>query len=762
MSVPRAWFLLVTCLSMTGSVRAGDIPPPNLQVQADYAFVGDPLRGLGPGEPGALFERDADFVKGMASTTKSWAMYLTCKAVDEGVIALDDEVTLSGNALIPRCHGHSRMSGPDVPAPGDRYLLEDLLIANMVDSASDGTLGSAEHLVSVLQPGLTAAEREDFFVGMMNDAAADIGLVSTQFFNPYGGTHEHVGSCDFDNPEDDVVSGDDVDHVSSCREMAAWFDHAMNDSATFRALNAYRGSRIVTSVGATKTHGLNNYAFGYPGLVGRKPGGNSECSSCLVAGARRLGRDMVLGYMESSAGSLDDWDLFDYAYAVTFQPQQRAAAPPWKPASDWAVVDVGPTRAVAAIITPDRQLELAAWAVDVTQPSVARITSSRSWPCGERDGSPRRGPLLDVDGPPRGGDGQLPVRTVTPIRGASPNPRLGDLLAPRVDPTPWFPGDYDSSERLESVDLVHLGDGRLVAALETTLGISLISYGLPGCGVPFVRDVLAAGDGHDPVLEPIDGGLVVLGFVDDGGQLVLRTFGLDPGSGQFQPGALGGALDQRTVGVVSEFDLATRQRELLTANLVASTVVGGNLSVRNWQVLPDGSFIDLATRSHGEASHVSVTHVDGFHLLEDVFVTAYRRPSMNLLGLRVYRFELDGTFTNLGVAADEATLTVQADGAVTIESYEERGVVVSCKNLAVAPETTLAVFSVDADLNNPGDLDISHVVDETFLYGQGASELARLSTGRAEGDFLLLQHEFDEFPSQQELQLQLLRSGPRK
>ncbi len=329
--------VLLATLCVSIGAQADEVPAPSGDVTSDYAFVGDPLRGMASGEAGSLFGRSPDFIKGMASTTKSWAMYLVCKGIDDGVFGLDSKVWLSENALIPRGHGHSAMSGPGVPEAGDYYRMEDLLHSIMIDSASDGTLGAAEYLSGVYQPTLNSAEREAYFVEYMNLAAQSIGLEDTQFYNPYGGDHAHTNRGG---------TGDSVNHVSTAREMAMWFAHAQADSETFRQISAYRGDLVFSDWDATKWHQLNSYNPGYPGLLGHKPGGNASCDSCLVGGARRIGRDMAFGVMESDNQWTDEVELLDYAYEATFNPQLHSESEDWDAVKDYALATVGSTRAV--------------------------------------------------------------------------------------------------------------------------------------------------------------------------------------------------------------------------------------------------------------------------------------------------------------------------------------------------------------------------------------------------------------------------------
>src|SRR5689334_10428871 len=81
-----------------GAVSAAEIPLPT--VQAPYAFVGDPRFGLQAADDGELFSKQPDVSAPMASTTKSMSMYLVSREVTDGLLDLNDVVTLSSNSLI--------------------------------------------------------------------------------------------------------------------------------------------------------------------------------------------------------------------------------------------------------------------------------------------------------------------------------------------------------------------------------------------------------------------------------------------------------------------------------------------------------------------------------------------------------------------------------------------------------------------------------------------------------------------------------------
>src|SRR5436190_879425 len=86
------------------------VDPPT--VTALHAFIGDPLFGLDTPE-GTLFGFAPDERTAMASTTKLMTLDVTLHAVDDGVVSLDDQVTVdpfSASLEAPPVGGNSVMA----------------------------------------------------------------------------------------------------------------------------------------------------------------------------------------------------------------------------------------------------------------------------------------------------------------------------------------------------------------------------------------------------------------------------------------------------------------------------------------------------------------------------------------------------------------------------------------------------------------------------------------------------------------------------
>jgi D-alanyl-D-alanine carboxypeptidase (penicillin-binding protein 5/6) len=111
-----------------------------------------------------LFAQNENKVSPPASVTKVMTMLLVMKAVDEGKITLDDEVTISEYA--------SKMGGTQLfMEPGEKVTVRDLLYGVAVESANDAATALGEYV----------AGSNDAFVDMMNEEAKELGMKNTVF-----------------------------------------------------------------------------------------------------------------------------------------------------------------------------------------------------------------------------------------------------------------------------------------------------------------------------------------------------------------------------------------------------------------------------------------------------------------------------------------------------------------------------------------------------------------------------------------------------
>jgi serine-type D-Ala-D-Ala carboxypeptidase (penicillin-binding protein 5/6) len=225
---------------------AAHVNPPTLT--ALHAFVGDPLWGLDSPQ-GTLVSVSPDEQTAQASTTKIMTLHLASIALSEGVVHLDDQVTI--DALVAGIGGSSMNDVNGVALEeGEVVAFGDLIRGMMYPSGNNAAWAIAEHVARAYFGGAAGVSE---FVDLMNQHAAAEGLVNTHFANPNG----------FDDP----------DHYTTARELAKLMNHAITDPF-FRQVVGFIGTWNATTQapgGGTKTYALSFPFFTpFPGYEGAK------------------------------------------------------------------------------------------------------------------------------------------------------------------------------------------------------------------------------------------------------------------------------------------------------------------------------------------------------------------------------------------------------------------------------------------------------------------------------------------------------------
>ena len=116
-----------------------------------------------------LAERKADERVEPASITKIMTVYVAGKAIQEGLISLDDEVVVSTKAW--------KMSGSKMFIEvGKKVTVDELLDGIIIQSGNDASVALAEHI----------AGTEKTFTVLMNDYAHKLGMSGSSFSNASG------------------------------------------------------------------------------------------------------------------------------------------------------------------------------------------------------------------------------------------------------------------------------------------------------------------------------------------------------------------------------------------------------------------------------------------------------------------------------------------------------------------------------------------------------------------------------------------------
>ena len=225
-----------------------------------------------------LLEKNPDTPLAPASVTKVMTLRLVMEALDQGQLALDQEVACSEHA--------ASMGGSQIwLEPGERMTVEDLLKATAIASANDASVALAELI----------AGSEGAFVERMNQRAQELGMENTHFENATGLDAEG--------------------HLSTARDIAIMS----------RALLAHPKIKDYSTVwmdtlrdGQTQLVNTNKLVRFYEGCTGLKTGTTDAAGSCLAASAQRDGLELVavvLGSPSSDERFSAARALLDYGFA---------------------------------------------------------------------------------------------------------------------------------------------------------------------------------------------------------------------------------------------------------------------------------------------------------------------------------------------------------------------------------------------------------------------------------------------------------------
>ena len=235
-----------------------------------------------------LLEVNADEQLSPASITKVMTILLVFEALENGKIALEDNVVTSHNAA-------SKGGSQIWLREGEIMTVHELLKATVISSANDACTALGEYV----------AGDELAFVGMMNDKANELGMTNTSFENCSG--------------LDDTVTN----HYSTARDVAIMS----------RELMKYEKIKEYTTIwmdtlrnGDTQLVNTNRLIRYFDGATGLKTGTTSKAGYCVSATAERDGMELVavvLGSDNSTQRFEDAKKMLNYGFAnyILYQPK---------------------------------------------------------------------------------------------------------------------------------------------------------------------------------------------------------------------------------------------------------------------------------------------------------------------------------------------------------------------------------------------------------------------------------------------------------
>lgn len=202
-----------------------------------------------------LLSKNPDEKLPPASITKIMTLLLVMEAVDSGKITLEDTVTASLNA--------SSKGGSQIwLKEGEQMTVHELIKATAVASANDASTALGEYI----------AGDEMTFVAMMNQRAAELGMVNTNF--------ENCSGLD-DTTENHYTTARDI-AIMSCELMK----HEKIKEYTTIWMDCLRN-------GETELVNTNRLVRFYEGTTGLKTGTTSKAGYCISATAQRNGMELV-------------------------------------------------------------------------------------------------------------------------------------------------------------------------------------------------------------------------------------------------------------------------------------------------------------------------------------------------------------------------------------------------------------------------------------------------------------------------------------
>jgi D-alanyl-D-alanine carboxypeptidase len=661
-------------IALFALVPAAGAHVPSPTVTAQHAFIGDPLFGLDTPD-GSLFGILPDERTAMASTTKLMTLDVTLHAVEDGVVGLNDQVTVDAYAasLEPPNSVMADINGVTLE-PGEVVSLETLIRGMMYPSGNDAAWAIAYYVAQAYGNdvnGDAVVDGKDF-VEMMNQHALDIGLTDTHFTSPNG----------WDDPTDANPDPGDLNHYTTARELSEIIDHGLNAHLHFGEVIGFQGTYTDTSQGPNgpKTYQWS-WGNSYPGWEGAKGGGTQNCNGvpngyCWSTSARRIGRRVVASFMQGT-GSIAN-GMFDYGFGQIFHPDPRGSSSSVGPAERHDTVCGSSSRCVSAVLPPPGDpVQVVSWQPDIDGSAIS-ILDQESVP---------KSAL-----PPKGGKGGGP------------------------------PGD---------VAVAQLPSGPVIVANRKGSKVDLSRWSMDGGGALTLLDSgIKAGPATTMDLQPVYGDIFLSAVTDPDGVLVLKSWQLD--------GTSLVKLDtfRDETRVYSEVSMAgPSTTDIFNGHRAVTAAIAPGVLVHDvWGVDQDtgeitrlGELVDAGTRDQVEITPFSVnTTFPGELFPPSYYATGYR--SFGDGAVRFYRIDADGTPVN------EGSWTSSVAGAVDdvgVASLGTGGVLT-----AVLEQNGLQLVAVDARRNTDNSISPDQISQHTAADDAGSLDLARVPSTHAEGDYV--------------------------
>lgn len=368
-----------------------------------------------------LFSKAPDDQALQGSLAKMMTGYVALWAVNEGIVSLDDPVTISPRdavqgcaCMLPAvnvtrtlCDGTTATGNFPTTQAGEVFKFRDLFMAMLNQSAGEATDAVAAHVAAkylgVAQPtGSTPCTDSEalmnVFLGLMNARSKELGLDKSRWVTVHGGD-----VCDFSigcNPEcDSLTCADFCQNGEACspsgttaRDLSKLWYAASQLHPLFLEATGARSFSIVSTMGTQTfpysfTHGYSFSPNEYPGMDGDKNGSSTACpnAGCWTMQNTRAGRSLVTTVLQSGSftnGRSDASALFRYGFSSILAPDRRvdSASDPTFPGGGTEPVQdhrLACTEGMcfSAYTNVDKKLRLIAWNVNVDTETLTRSGS---------------------------------------------------------------------------------------------------------------------------------------------------------------------------------------------------------------------------------------------------------------------------------------------------------------------------------------------------------------------------------------------------
>jgi D-alanyl-D-alanine carboxypeptidase (penicillin-binding protein 5/6) len=263
-------FLLLLLASLVVPSHAAIVVPASPKIKAKGFLLMDFNSGQ------ILAEKKADQRMEPASLTKMLTSYVVANEIANGGVSLDEMVTISEKAW--------RMQGSRMFIEvGKKVSVENLLKGVIIQSGNDATVALAEHV----------AGSEETFASLMNQHAAELGMVDSHFVNSTGLPNKNH----YTTPRDMAKLARAL--IKKFPEHYKWYS-----SKTFKFNKISQNNR-------------NKLLWRNKFVDGIKTGHTESAGYCLVASALRDDMrliSVVLGTRSEESRSAESQKLLSYGF----------------------------------------------------------------------------------------------------------------------------------------------------------------------------------------------------------------------------------------------------------------------------------------------------------------------------------------------------------------------------------------------------------------------------------------------------------------